>query len=113
MILLLLKLLEEMGMHVPTLFYYVSTRMIFAMIFGLGLTILLGQVFIKKLYELKIGHTVRVSDVLVLAQQYQKSTSIPSMGGILFITTIFISGCLWMDFSSAFTVILFLAMLWM
>ncbi len=113
MILLLLKFLESIGMHVPALFFYVSTRMIFSMIFGLGLTILLGKVFIKKLYELKIGHTVRVSDVLVLAGQYQKSTSVPSMGGILFITTVFISGSLWMDFTSSFTAILFLAMLWM
>jgi phospho-N-acetylmuramoyl-pentapeptide-transferase len=87
--------------------------MIFATIFGLGLTIFLGPVFIKKLYELKIGHTVRVSDIAALSTQYQKSTSIPSMGGILFITTVLISGSLWMDFSSAFTLILFSAMIWM
>lgn len=113
MILLLLKFLEMMNVKVPMLFFYASTRMIFAAIFGLGLTIVLGRVFIKKLYELKIGHTVRIADVAVLAEQYQKSTTVPSMGGILFITTVLFSGCLWMDFSSAFTAILFLAMIWM
>ena len=97
----------------PALFFYASTRMIFATIFGIGLTIVLGKVFIKKLYELKIGHTVRVTDVAVLAEQYEKSTSVPSMGGVIFITTVLMSGCLWMDFSSAFTAILFLAMIWM
>ncbi len=113
MILLILHLLEGFGVKVPTLFFYASTRMIFATIFGIGLTIFLGKIFIKKLYELKVGHTVRVSDVAVLAEQYQKSTSVPSMGGIIFITTVLISGSLWMDFSSAFTVILFLTMVWM
>lgn len=101
------------GIKVPTLFFYASTRMIFASMFGLGLTVLLGRTFIKKLYELKIGHTVRVSDVAVLAAQYQKNTSVPSMGGLLFITTILISGILWMDFRSAFTAILFLTIVWM
>lgn len=105
--------LVGLGVKVPSLFFYASTRMIFATIFGLGLTIILGPVFIKKLYELKIGHTVRVSDVAALAGQYQKSTSVPSMGGILFITTVLVSGSIWMDFSSPFTVILFLAMVWM
>ena len=113
MILFLLQWLEGMGIKVPTAFFYVSTRMIFAAIFGLALTIVLGKLFIKKLYELKIGHTVRVSDVAVLREQYQKSTSVPSMGGILFITTIFCSGCLWMDMTVAFTGILFFAMFWM
>lgn len=87
--------------------------MIFATIFGLGLTVSLGKIFIRKLCELKVGHSIRVGDVAVLASQYQKSTTVPSMGGLLFITTVLLSGLLWMDFSSAFTVILFLAMIWM
>ncbi len=113
MILLLLDWLVKLGVKVPSLFFYASTRMMFATMFGLGLTVFLGPVFIKKLYQLKIGHTVRVSDVAVLAEQYRKSKSVPSMGGILFITTVLVSGFLWMDFSSAFTAILFMAMIWM
>ncbi len=113
MILLLLHFLTGLGIHVPSLFFYASTRMIFGQIFGLGLTIFFGKFFIKKLYELKIGHTVRVTDVPALSEQYQKSTSVPSMGGILFITTILASSLLWMDFSSPFTWILILSMVWM
>ncbi len=113
MILLLLHALTSIGLHVPKLFFYVSTRMIFGQIFGLGLTIFLGKFFIRKLYELKIGHTVRVSDVPALSEQYQKSVTVPSMGGILFITSILLSSLLWMDFASPFSWILILSMVWM
>ena len=113
MILLILGWLTALGIKVPSLFFYASTRMIFATIFGLGLTVCLGSVFIRKLCDLKVGHTVRVSDVATLASQYQKSSTVPSMGGLLFITTVLLSGLLFMDLSSAFTVILLLAMIWM
>ncbi len=113
MILFLLHWLEALGFKVPSLFFYASTRMIFAAIFALGATICFGRSFIRKLYELKVGHTVRVSDVKVLREQYQKNTNVPSMGGLIFITTVLLSSLLWMDFSSAFTTILFLTMIWM
>jgi phospho-N-acetylmuramoyl-pentapeptide-transferase len=112
-ILFLLHWLEALGFKVPSLFFYASTRMIFAAIFALGATICFGRSFIRKLYELKVGHTVRVSDVKVLREQYQKNTNVPSMGGLIFITTVLLSSLLWMDFSSAFTTILFLTMIWM
>jgi phospho-N-acetylmuramoyl-pentapeptide-transferase len=112
-ILFLLHWLEALGFKVPSLFFYASTRMIFAVIFALGATICFGRSFIRKLYELKVGHTVRVSDVKVLREQYQKNTNVPSMGGLIFITTVLLSSLLWMDFSSAFTTILFLTMIWM
>ncbi|MBM3192802.1 MAG: phospho-N-acetylmuramoyl-pentapeptide-transferase [Chlamydiae bacterium] len=113
MILLVLHFLERIGLKIPTLFFYASTRMIFAAIFALVATICLGRPFIRKLYELKVGHTVRVSDVKILSEQYQKNRNVPSMGGLIFLTTLFFSGVLWMDFSQAFTWILFLTMVWM
>lgn len=112
-ILLLIQLLTHLGLKVPQAFSYASTRMVLATITTLGLTILLGRGFIKKLYELKIGHTIRVADVAVLAGQYTKSRDVPSMGGILFITTILISALLWMDLSQPFSLLLLLSMLWM
>ncbi len=111
MILLLLSLFETLGFKIPNLFFYASTRMLFASIVSLGLTVVLGKVFIKKLYELKVGHTVRVTDVAVLKEQYQKSEHVPSMGGIIFISTIFISTVLLSDFSQIFTYVLLLTML--
>ena len=56
--------------------------MMVAMALGLGLTILLGKPFIRRLQALKIGHTIRIADVSALAGTYDKSKAIPSMGGI-------------------------------
>ncbi len=113
MIPFLVDYLTSLGVRVPTLFLYASSRMIFAALTTLVLTILFGKLFITKLCALKVGHTIRISDVAVLRAQYQKSQDIPSMGGILFITQITVASLLWMDFSSAFTWILLSTMLWM
>jgi phospho-N-acetylmuramoyl-pentapeptide-transferase len=111
MILLIMRLLTELGIKVPHLFSYASTRMIFSAFFTLTLTILLGRSFIQMLYGLKIGHTVRVGEVAALKEMYQKSQDVPSMGGVLFLTTILLSAFLWMDLTHAFTLILVLTTL--
>lgn len=113
MIYLLLQLLSKMNIHLPTVFGYASARMLFAAITTLGFTVLFGRAFIKKLYELKIGHTIRISDVPVLAAQYDKSKDVPSMGGILFLSSILLSALLWMDLTHSFTIILILTTLCM
>lgn len=113
MILFIIQFLSQMGIHVPSAFQNASTRMIFAAISTLVLTILLGERFIRALYQLKIGHTVRVGDVAVLKKLYQKSADVPSMGGILFLTTMLISGLLWLDLTHIFSFILILTTLWM
>ena len=86
--------------------------MMVAMAFGLGLTILLGKPFIRRLQALKIGHTIRIADVSALAGTYDKSKAIPSMGGLLFISTVCLT-CFWMDWHSLYTKILFITMVWM
>lgn len=108
MIYLLLQFLSKLNLHLPSVFGYASTRMLFAAITTLGFTVVFGRAFIKKLYELKIGHTIRISDVPVLALQYEKSRDIPSMGGILFLSSILVSALLWMDLTHSFTIILIL-----
>jgi phospho-N-acetylmuramoyl-pentapeptide-transferase len=108
MILWIMQFLVDLGIKVPHLFMYASTRMIFSAFFTLTLTILLGKTFIQVLYELKIGHTVRIGDVAVLKEMYQKSEDVPSMGGVLFLTTILLSAIFWMDLTHAFTLILVL-----
>lgn len=105
--------LSELGWKVPHAFGYASTRMILAAITTLVLTIALGKSFIRWLYKLKIGHSVRVSDCRVLKDKYVKSEDVPSMGGLLFLTSIIISSLLWMDLTSAFTFILLVTTLWM
>ncbi|MBS0585568.1 MAG: phospho-N-acetylmuramoyl-pentapeptide-transferase [Verrucomicrobia bacterium] len=103
--------LMKAGFKVPTLFLYASSRMIFATLTTVVLSILFGRLFITKLCALKVGHTVRISDVPALREQYKKDKDVPSMGGILFITQIFLASLLWMDFTSAFTWILLFTML--
>lgn len=102
-----------MGLKLPALFAYTSTRMLLASLSTFALTVSLGPRFIKQLYALKIGHTVRISEVAVLAEQYTKSRNVPSMGGILFLTTMILSSLLWMDLSHSFTFLLLAGAVWM
>lgn len=106
MIYLIIQYIMGLGIHLPKVFTFSSARMLFAAITTLGFTIIFGKAFIKKLYELRIGHTIRIADVPVLAAQYDKSRDVPSMGGILFLTAILLSAFLWMDLSHSFTWIL-------
>jgi len=106
MIHLFIQFLTQIGIHVPKAFYFSSTRMLFAAMTTFGLTVIFGRVFIKKLYALKVGHIIRVSDVPTLASQYEKSKDVPSMGGALFLVTILVSALFWMDLTHAFTFIL-------
>ena len=85
-------------MKVPTAFTYFSTRMIFAAATALLLTIFLGPRFIKKLYELKIGQTIRsVQEVPLFAELHGKKKDTPTMGGILILFSMAVSLFLWMD----------------
>ncbi len=66
------------------------------------ITVAFGKVFIAKLVSMKVGHRVRVSDCKVLANSYDKGEHIPSMGGLLFITTMVLSNFLWMDVTNPY-----------
>lgn len=108
MLLWLLDFLSQsLQFKIPTAFAYFSTRMILASITGLLFTIFLGPLFIKKLYELKIGQTIRtLEEVPLLAELHGKKKNTPTMGGILILSSMFISLLLWMDLSNVFTWIL-------
>src|SRR5579872_1531814 len=109
MLILLLEWLQSLGLKLPMAFKFSSTRMILAATTALLLTILLGPRFIKKLYELKIGQTIRsVQEVPLLAELHGKKKDTPTMGGILILSAIGLSLFLWMDLRSAFTWILLL-----
>lgn len=70
-------------------------------------TIFLGPFFIRKLYELKTGQSIRVEDCPMLAELHEKKRDTPSMGGILILFSMLVSMFLWMDLSCSFTLILF------
>lgn len=90
-------------------FSYFSTRMILASVTCLLFTILLGPSFIKKLYELKIGQSIRsAQECPLLAELHEKKKDTPTMGGILILSAMLVSLFLWMDLTSVFTWLLML-----
>lgn len=111
MIFWLIRFLEASGIHVPSVFGYTSTRMILAAGTSLLFCIGVGPFFIRRLYQLKIGQTIRKEDCPLLGQLHQKKQDTPTMGGILILSAILLSLILWMDLHSIYTWILFLTTL--
>lgn len=97
-----------LGIKAPSVFTYNSTRMILASVTTLGLTIFMGPCFIRKLYELKIGQSIRMEECPLLGELHEKKKDTPTMGGILMLFSMLIAMFLWMDLKSSFTLILFL-----
>ena len=94
---------------IPLVFSYFSTRMMLAAITSILFTIILGPRFIKKLYELKIGQSIRgIEECPLLAELHGKKKDTPTMGGVLILSSMLVSLILWMDLRSAFTWLLFL-----
>ncbi len=97
----------------PTVFSYVSTRMILAVLTTLLINIFVGPPFIKKLYQMKIGQTIRIEDCPTLAKLHQKKKMTPTMGGMLMLFSLFVAAILWMDLTSFYTWILVLTTIFM
>lgn len=106
MVLLLLEFLSQHGWKVPAAFSYCSTRMVLAAITTLVCTIFLGPRFIRTLYSLKIGQSIRVEDCPILVRLHEGKRETPSMGGILILCAMLLALLLWMDLRSVFTLIL-------
>lgn len=110
MILLLIQYLKvNFGMKIPSVFTYVSTRMMLAAGISLLLSIFLGPFFIRKLYELKVGQYIRKEECPLLGQLHEKKQKTPTMGGMLILFSMVVSLLLLMDWTHIFTLILFLA----
>ena len=98
MILILLHYLRDSwGLNVPSVFEYHSTRMLLAAVTGLGLSIFLGPPFIRRLYELKIGQSIRKDECPLLGELHEKKQDTPTMGGLLIAFSMLIALLLWMD----------------
>jgi phospho-N-acetylmuramoyl-pentapeptide-transferase len=109
MLLFFIQLLRDyLGIRIPAVFEYCSTRMALAAITALLVTLLFGKIFIKKLYEWKIGDRVRSEDCPLLGQLHRNKNDTPTMGGILILFSLFVSLFLWMDLKSSLTLLLFL-----
>lgn len=114
MILLIIHFLKEYAeIKTPAVFSYVSTRMMLAALTSLLLSIFLGPYFIRKLYELKIGQSIRKEECPLLGQLHEKKQNTPTMGGILILFSMLISLFLWMDLTHVFTLILLITTLFL
>lgn len=111
MILLIEFLQTHFGLKIPAVFTYYSTRMMLAAVTSLIICIFLGPRFIKKLYELKIGQSIRTDECPLLGHLHEKKKDTPTMGGALILASMLVSLFLWMDLSHVFTIILLLTTL--
>src|SRR3984885_7563663 len=105
---LLSFLQSALGVKVPMVFYYTSTRMMLAAITSLVISIFFGPLFIKKLYELKIGQPIRMEECPLLGELHKKKKDTPTMGGLLILFSMLVSMLLWMNLTHIFTLILFI-----
>lgn len=112
MILLIIQFLKEYtDIKAPAVFSYFSTRMMLAALTSLLLSIFLGPYFIRKLYELKIGQSIRTDECPLLGKLHEKKQNTPTMGGILILFSMLVSLLLWMDLTHVFTLILLITTL--
>lgn len=107
MILFIIDFLKENGeFHSLAVLTYYSTRMLLAALTALLLSIFLGPYFIRKLYELKIGQSIRMEECPLLGKLHEKKQNTPTMGGILILFSMLVSLLLWMNLKHIFTLIL-------
>src|SRR5205807_3735255 len=77
-------------------FSYVTFRAIAAAVTAFVLSLAFGNFVIRKLIALKIGQPIRTADeVHRLAELHSAKQGVPTMGGVLIIGSVFISGVLW------------------
>ena len=106
MLLFLMSYLDQLGYDFQRVFGYYSTRIILSSLTALAISIFLGPFFIRRLYSLKIGQPIRKDECPMLGELHKKKENTPTMGGVLMLFSILISGFLWMDLTHAFSLIL-------
>ena len=84
-----------------------------ALLVAFLVSMLLAPYFIKKLYELKIGQSIRDFEgfKFLLADLHKNKKNTPTMGGVLIIFSTLLSALIWVNFSHPFTWILISGML--
>lgn len=112
MLVLLIEALQNyFDSSFATVLTYYSTRMILAAATSLLICISIGPWFIRKLYALKIGQSIRMDECPELGKLHFKKKDTPTMGGALILSSMLISLFLYMDPRSPFTLILLITSL--
>lgn len=93
-------LAEQLKEHIHgfAVFQYLTLRAILGVLTALGISLILGPWFIRRLSELKIGQSVRNDG----PQTHLTKSGTPTMGGALILVAIFASTLLWSDLSSRY-----------
>lgn len=79
-------------------FQYLSLRAILGVLTALGISLLMGPWFIRRLNEMRIGQSIRTDG----PQSHLSKSGTPTMGGALILTAIFISTLLWADLGNRY-----------
>jgi phospho-N-acetylmuramoyl-pentapeptide-transferase len=97
---MLFWLAEQLKEHVHgfAVFQYLTLRAILGVLTALGISLILGPWFIRRLSELKIGQSVRNDG----PQTHLSKSGTPTMGGALILVAIFASTLLWSDLSNRY-----------
>ena len=97
---MLFWLAEQLKEHVHgfAVFQYLTLRAILGVLTALGISLILGPWFIRRLNELKIGQSVRNDG----PQSHLSKSGTPTMGGALILVAIFASTLLWSDLSNRY-----------
>ncbi|RYY03599.1 MAG: phospho-N-acetylmuramoyl-pentapeptide-transferase [Gammaproteobacteria bacterium] len=97
---MLFWLAEQLKEHVHgfAVFQYLTLRAILGVLTALGISLILGPWFIRRLSELKIGQSVRTDG----PQSHLSKSGTPTMGGALILVAIFASTLLWSDLSNRY-----------
>ncbi len=97
---MLFWLAEQLKEHIHgfAVFQYLTLRAILGVLTALGISLLMGPWFIRRLSELKIGQSVRDDG----PQTHLSKSGTPTMGGALILVAIFVSTLLWSDLSSRY-----------
>lgn len=97
---MLFWLAEQLKEHIHgfAVFQYLTLRAILGVLTALGISLLLGPWFIRRLSELKIGQSVRTDG----PQTHLSKSGTPTMGGALILVAIFASALLWSDLSNRY-----------
>jgi phospho-N-acetylmuramoyl-pentapeptide-transferase len=105
MLLELARLLEQ---HFSgfNLFQYLTFRSILAALTALGLSLVLGPRFIRKLAEMKAGQPIRDDG----PKSHFSKAGTPTMGGTLILTAISVSTLLWADLGNRYVWIVLFVM---
>ena len=77
-------------------FYYVTFRSVAAAVTAFAVSLIFGNLVIRKLTALKLGQPIRVAEeVHRLAELHFGKQGTPTMGGVLIIGAVFLSSFLW------------------